>query len=350
MGRKKKLTLDFFIHDVHASEDIKIQLLESRFKAEGYATFFKLLELLCQQEGVKLSLSDQKVIRLLSMKFHLRDEPHFLAIIQECVELELFDRQLWESERVIFSHGLYKRYVTRLEERKQAAVRRNRSDEAKRLQQRIDEIEAREKEILGSENPVITRDNSVITRDNPPETQNYRTTETQNLRNADVQNASVKNAGKTSTEYWAPVPDPMGDRFSQGQELPPWKSGYGRYDWNEVVVQGILSYLRTMPDGAKKTRADAVTYITKRQRPDHSEYEALVERCREILGAGPVDGATSDPTNADYDWSQDPRFEQWRSLYQQQGLGKFVKPDGINRDPQRNAFINWLYDHQEVAS
>lgn len=106
MGRSKKLTLDFFIHDVHASDDIKIQLLEARFKLEGYATFFKLLELLGRHEGVQLPLTDHKLVRLLALKFHLRDEVHLLAIIQECVELELFDRQMWESERIVFSHDL----------------------------------------------------------------------------------------------------------------------------------------------------------------------------------------------------------------------------------------------------
>jgi len=149
MARPKKLTLDFFVHDAFASTDIKIRRLEKRHRCEGYSTFFKLLELLCQHDGMRLPLDDIGVLEILADDFNLRDATHLTTIIQDCVEIGLLDRQLWQSERVVFSQGLYQRYMTRLEDRKQAALRQKRSKEAKSLTDRIIEVESQ----------VITRDN-----------------------------------------------------------------------------------------------------------------------------------------------------------------------------------------------
>ena len=156
MARPKKLTMDFFIHDATASADRKIRLVSKKHGNDGYATYFRLLEALCQEQGMKLSLADTETGELLAEDFHLRDVQHLYKIIQYCADINLFDKQLWESERLVFSHGLHDRYAARLEERKSAAERQRRSRDAKAIQKKID---------------VFTEVTEVVTRDNPVTTQ-----------------------------------------------------------------------------------------------------------------------------------------------------------------------------------
>lgn len=153
MARPKKLTMDFFIHDATASADRKIRLVSKKHGNDGYATYFRLLEALCQEQGMKLSLSDTETGELLAEDFHLRDVQHLYKIIQYCADINLFDKQLWESERLVFSHGLHDRYAARLEERKSAAERQRRSRDAKAIQKKIDAF-----------TEVVTSDNSVTTQ------------------------------------------------------------------------------------------------------------------------------------------------------------------------------------------
>lgn len=137
MGRPLKLTIDFFLHDANASDNLKLRRLERKHGNDGYATYFKLLEKLCNEEGMLLKVSDTDLAELLAEDFNLRDAHHFLAIIEDCVKYELFDRQLWQSERIVFSHGLHHRYQSRLEERKEAAERMKRKREAARLTDKL---------------------------------------------------------------------------------------------------------------------------------------------------------------------------------------------------------------------
>lgn len=145
MARPRKKTLDFFMHDTSAHEDVKIRRLTRKHGAYGYAAYFVLLELLGKEDGMRLDLSDLMDLEVVVEKTHARDEAHLHQIIQDCVEARLFDRQLWEGERVVFSHGLYKRYVGRLEERRADAERKKHERAAKVLQDRILELEQKEK-------------------------------------------------------------------------------------------------------------------------------------------------------------------------------------------------------------
>ncbi len=140
MARSKKLTLDFFIHDANASSNPKIRVLDKKHGNDGYATFFRLLERLCQVDGIQLDLKDYVIVEVLAEDFRLRDGHHLLIIIQSCVELGLLDKQLWESERVVFSPGLYQRYQSRLEERKEAAERMKRKREIESLSKRLAQL------------------------------------------------------------------------------------------------------------------------------------------------------------------------------------------------------------------
>ena len=141
MARPPKKTLDFFLHDSNARGDRKIKGLRRRHGNDGYATYFILLEMLCQEDGMRLSLSDSLDMETAIEDTGVRDQAHLHAIVQTCADIGLFDKQLWESERVVFSHGLHRRYKGRLEERRADAKRKQRKREEESLSRRIAEIE-----------------------------------------------------------------------------------------------------------------------------------------------------------------------------------------------------------------
>ena len=180
MPRPRKLTMDFFIHDANASSDKKIKLLSKKHGNDGYATYFRLLESLCHEPGMQLSLKDPELAELLAEDYRLRDIQHLYKIIQCCADIKLLDKQLWETERVVFSHGLFNRYSDRLEDRKDAAVRQQRSREAKALQNKLDAL-----------NGVVTRDNAVTTEMSQDCHSTEANTDTE-VRDSEVQNSEAK--------------------------------------------------------------------------------------------------------------------------------------------------------------
>jgi hypothetical protein len=140
MTRPQKLTLDFFLHDVHAVSDRKIRRLMRKHGCYGYATYFVLLEKCCLEQGMKLDLSNPEEAELTAETIMVRDCQHLYAIVQLCADIGLFNKQLWESERVVFSDALHSRYVERLEQRKSDATRKRQSRAAKALQEKIDAL------------------------------------------------------------------------------------------------------------------------------------------------------------------------------------------------------------------
>lgn len=145
MARPRKKTLDFFLHDAKARSDRKIKGLRRRHGNDGYATYFILLEMLCEEEGMRLSLSTDLDKETVIEETGTRDLAHLHAIVQTCADIGLFDKQLWESERIVFSHGLYERYRARLEARKSDAARKRRKREAEYFEQKLQETDQEQK-------------------------------------------------------------------------------------------------------------------------------------------------------------------------------------------------------------
>ena len=161
MARPKKLTLDFFVHSSNARSDRRIKSLRRREKNDGYATYYILLEMSCAENDMKLDLSNDITIEDVAEECGLRDVAHLYKVIESCISVGLFNAQLWRSDRIIFSDDLYASYLDRLEERKATAERKNRSVEAKSLQEKIDRVTG--------ETKVITQETDIVTCDNSPE-------------------------------------------------------------------------------------------------------------------------------------------------------------------------------------
>lgn len=106
-GRKEKNTVDFFSHDADASSSKTLTILEARFGAEGYATWFKLLELLSASRNHIYVYRNAEDFEYLSAKLKLIPEK-LEEILRKMAELEAIDPELLKH-RVIWCQNLVDR-------------------------------------------------------------------------------------------------------------------------------------------------------------------------------------------------------------------------------------------------
>ena len=104
MGRPKKQTVDYFPHFVTGSRRT-ISILEARWKNDGYAFWFKLLELLCITDGHAFNLST--VANQEYLYSYTKTDPETAdSIIEMLVDLENIDQELWEQHKIIWCQSL----------------------------------------------------------------------------------------------------------------------------------------------------------------------------------------------------------------------------------------------------
>ena len=249
MGRPQKLTLDFFIHDAHASDDRKIIRLRKKHGNDGYATYFNLLEQCCQEPGMKVNLKDPEEAEIAADRFFLRDCQHLYSVIQFCADIGLLNKQLWESERQVFSDAFHARYIDRLEKRKADAKRKRQSRAVKALQGKIDSLESG----LSS----VTSELSANVTNGRPTTEDQKT---------EVQSTEVKDQ-KTEAHKIEPCvveqENPLlkiEDRWAarkQNRKDSPFDLAWTQYQRNCIVVdrspgsrtQASLAWAERFPDG-----------------------------------------------------------------------------------------------------
>ncbi len=139
MARPLKQTVDYFPHDSHASEGDTLTILQNRFKNDGYAFWFKLLEKLASSDGHFINCNNPVKWQVLLAKLGV-DEARGNEIMNILVETQAIDPELWKSKLIWCQH-----LVDNL-----ADVYKNRR--AKKP----------EKPVSTGNNPVSTTDNSVI--------------------------------------------------------------------------------------------------------------------------------------------------------------------------------------------
>lgn len=101
--RHPKKTVDYFPH--HTNHKKTIFILESKFGNDGYAFWFKLLEILGNTENHYLDYNGRNNSdwEFLQAKTHL-DENKCNEILEILVKLNAIDRELW-SKRIIWSQN-----------------------------------------------------------------------------------------------------------------------------------------------------------------------------------------------------------------------------------------------------
>ena len=99
MARPKKQTVDYFPHFVKSGRTIFI--LESRFGNNGYAFWFKLLEILGEAEGHFYDCSNASNWAFLLAKVRL-SENEVNQLINVLIDLGKIDKDLWTQSKIIW--------------------------------------------------------------------------------------------------------------------------------------------------------------------------------------------------------------------------------------------------------
>jgi DNA-binding protein H-NS len=108
MGRRIKEGMEFFGHESNASNDPKIQAIESLYGKAGYANYFKLLEKIYQTAHAELEVKTELQIKVLAISLGEKIED-FKQYLSDCCEINLFDKKLFENDHVLTSNGIKKR-------------------------------------------------------------------------------------------------------------------------------------------------------------------------------------------------------------------------------------------------
>jgi hypothetical protein len=97
MARPRKMTIEYFPHFVHSGKTLFV--LESNFGNDGYAFWFKLLELLGKTEFHLFDCGNSANWRFLLAKTRV-DEQTATEIINTLVDLEAIDREFWQEKKI----------------------------------------------------------------------------------------------------------------------------------------------------------------------------------------------------------------------------------------------------------
>lgn len=103
MGRERRQTVDFFPHYVKSGRTVSI--LESRYGNDGYAFWFKLLEILGGADGHFIDCSNPTEWEYLLAKTRVEDETAE-KIIATLISIGKIDGSLWEQHRIIWVQRL----------------------------------------------------------------------------------------------------------------------------------------------------------------------------------------------------------------------------------------------------
>ncbi|MGB0896856.1 MAG: DUF4373 domain-containing protein [Flavobacteriaceae bacterium] len=100
MARKERNNIDYFPHSV--SHGKKMFYLRDKFKNDGYAVWFMLLEELGKADYHYLDLKDPIQLMYLSSEFKV-SELMLNEIIETLVKFDEFDKELWSKEKILFN-------------------------------------------------------------------------------------------------------------------------------------------------------------------------------------------------------------------------------------------------------
>lgn len=100
MARKERNNIDYFPHSVNHGK--KMFYLRDKYKNDGYAVWFMLLEELGKADYHFLDLKDDIQLMYLSSEFKV-SELMLNEIISILVKFGEFDAELWDNEKILFN-------------------------------------------------------------------------------------------------------------------------------------------------------------------------------------------------------------------------------------------------------
>lgn len=97
--------MDYFPHDCDARNDLKIRKLRALYGNDGYAVYFILLENIYKEKLYEIEVLDGETPLILAEECKVSTDK-FNEILNKCLDLGLFDKQLYEGEKVITSNAI----------------------------------------------------------------------------------------------------------------------------------------------------------------------------------------------------------------------------------------------------
>ena len=149
MARPAKVKVDYFPHVTHTGKSIAI--LETRWGNDGYAFWFKLLELLGDSEDFAYNCNQSADWEYLLAKTRVTD-PVALAILNKLAEIGAIDADCW-TRKIVWSDHFVRNLESVFEKRKRQAPQKPEFTEQK----------PDEKEVSGE-----NRDGNAAEQDNIP--------------------------------------------------------------------------------------------------------------------------------------------------------------------------------------
>jgi hypothetical protein len=101
-GRPEKYTVSYFPHYTRDSKTMFI--LENKFGLAGYASWFKLLELLCNSNNIFYDCSGSQSLEYLAAKLKIESNMA-VEILDTLAELDKIDKELWKN-KIIWCQSL----------------------------------------------------------------------------------------------------------------------------------------------------------------------------------------------------------------------------------------------------
>ena len=108
MARPRKQGLDYFPHDVDASNDEKIEALRALYGNDGYAFYFIMLERIYRTPNFELDVSEEFLRQILAKKVAVTPQK-FEEMLETALKLGCFDQEAYEKRGVLTSPGIKKR-------------------------------------------------------------------------------------------------------------------------------------------------------------------------------------------------------------------------------------------------
>lgn len=150
MPRPTKQTVDYFPH--YVSESKTKFTLENRWGNDGYAFWFKLLELICKTDGHAYSLKDPLDWEYFISVMKVNDDIA-TAIISKLVEIGKIDRELWEIDKTIWCPTLMEHIKFVYDKRTVAIPQKPIVSKQKGVSAPKTDITATETGVFGDDNP-----------------------------------------------------------------------------------------------------------------------------------------------------------------------------------------------------
>ncbi len=108
MSRPQKEGMDYFPHDTDARNDMKLRKLRAVYGNDGYSTYFILLENIYKNKDYSIDISDAETRLILCEECKLSEE-NFMKIIEKCLDLNLFDKNLYKNSGILTGEAIKKR-------------------------------------------------------------------------------------------------------------------------------------------------------------------------------------------------------------------------------------------------